>query len=220
MGRGIGGDHEVSFRVVALVANGAKVNTVLLGVTAAVASGEVKVMLSVRKKPGEAVGIVLLRNQRGRRSSGSATRADAQKGAEIVGAEYDDVVGAPACAAAVGGIGEDSSRAASRRDLHQLAVGEETEVAAIGRPERMACALRTFELQGRVGTEGADPERFRFGGVSGEGDAIALRGEDGHASGVASGVEDEFVRRGEFDVEGFGVGGGFSRVSGEGGQGC
>jgi len=167
------------------------------------AGGEEKEMLAVGKKPGKAMSGVHPVVENGRRGGGASLRANTHEGAEVIGAVEDDIIGAPGSAAAVRGIGQHGNGATAGRDLHQLAIGEEAEATAVGRPERMTGPLSALELPCEIAVERTYPEGLRVLRTGHKGDSIALRGEDRHAADVASGIESKLIGRRKFGVEGF-----------------
>src|SRR5882724_12552027 len=203
----------MGFRIV----DGGHVDSVFFGVTSGMTGGEVKEVFAVRKKPWEAMSGVLPGVEGGGRSDGSALGADTHERAQVVGGVEDDIVGAPSGAAPVRGVGHPGDSAAAGGDLHQLAVGEEPEVAAVRRPEGMARTLSAFELSCEIAVEWTNPESLRVRRVRDKGHSVALRGEDRHAADIACGIEGELVWSRKFGVEGLHDDCGFGKVSREGG---
>src|SRR5580700_3921700 len=99
-------------------------------------------MIAVGKKHGPAVRLVLAGpDVLGRRREARSIGIDALERTLSIGRKEDYTLASPSAAASGQSGGERLRRASGDRHLLQLAVGEEPNVSAIRRPERITRAL-------------------------------------------------------------------------------
>ncbi len=174
-GRGIGDarlvarDEHLGLRSV----QGAGHQGVVLGHPGA---GEVDEVAAIRQEDRPAVvalapGLVEVRDH----LVGAAARRDPVDRRGRRGREEDHPGAAPGAAAAVVGAGERLRRTAREIHPHELAVGEEAEGAAVGRPEREPGALGAGKGPGLQRGERAHPDLAPALRAGDEGELAAVR---------------------------------------------
>jgi len=101
----------------------------------------------------------------GRGHGGAAGGGDTEERAANVGRKENDIVAIPCAAARVGRVANHLGASAADGDALQLSVCEETDVAAVGRPEGIRVAVGIGEHFGFAGIERAefDPPDPIFG---------------------------------------------------------
>ena len=142
------------------------------------------------------VGFAL--RQCGERCWRSTGCAHALQGADRVGTEHDRPVGVPRAAPGIGCASEDGRCASRDVDSPQVAVREEAERAAVGRPEREPGPVGVLKLPSGQRIQRANPQPWRpvrdrherhASAVGRDGASAARRGELELGSGRAGEVK-------------------------------
>src|SRR5262249_28210928 len=98
-------------------------------------------MAAVGQEHGETV-ITLSPCQIGRNTTGRRDSLD-RSPATTIGSKHDRIVSGPRSAASVGCVAQRLGRTTADRDLPKLSLCKESNVAAVGRPERISGILGT-----------------------------------------------------------------------------
>src|SRR5579864_6710984 len=122
-----------------------EVDSVLSGIASDMTGGEEKKMFAIGQEPGPAFRRMLRLVEHRCRGGCATLRAYFHQRALKIGREDDHIIGAPSSSARVSRIGNVGNGTTCGRHLHQLAAGEESDVAAVGRPERMRSAGCTLK---------------------------------------------------------------------------
>ena len=142
------------------------------GVLRLLAGHEVEIVLGVREKLRPADRRLLLRRVECHGGGpGASRRRDAVERIVARAVPQDDPLGAPRSVRAAGGVADLGGRSAGDVDLLHHALGDERDVAAVGRPERTRAALRAHEGLRREGVQRPDPDArlpLQVGRVEGE----------------------------------------------------
>ena len=120
--------------------------------------------------------VFFLRQRRDGRRHAARAR-DAKQARTQCSIEEDHVVSIPAPAAAGCRVGQLNHRAASDRDLLQLAPGKEADKPAVGRPEGKRGALGPLNRAGFRAGHGSQPETEHRLGTGHERDVATIRGD-------------------------------------------
>ena len=203
--RRVSGYNEVGLRAV----DRPKVDSVLFGIASGVIGREENKMFAIGQKPGPAMRVMFrLIHDRGR-SYRAALRAHFHQRVLKIRGEDNHIVAAPASPSRIRSIGDHRNRAAGGGNLHQFAVGKESNVAAVRRPERMRRSHRALHRLCRIAAQRPYPQHLAFPGMGDERDLVALRRQHRHAARVASCIESKLVWRRNFCMQRYGLLGGF-----------
>jgi len=182
-----------------------EVHGVILGLDGIVIDGDIKKVLTIRKKEGPAMrsvpGPINFRS----RDRGPAIGADSHNGRLCVCGQEDHAVRSPGASASLRGVANHARRATVKVDGFELPIGEEGERPAIWRPEGKCHVVGTWQSapfklvhgtttqhdlavrrSGRkrdVGTIGR--EHRGTGQVAGQPERGALRGSNDGADGAS-----------------------------------